>query len=133
MAKLEIIVSNENGVESMTTRVDSVGDGIAAGQLSAKTALAVRLLHEAAKSTEEVQAAPVSFFDAAMGTFAFRCVCGRTFRGPWEEARYESIGHVETHHASATIKRDLDVLEDVIEALIIPSPLNSWEQLQEDN
>jgi hypothetical protein len=132
MAKLEIIVS-ENGVESMTTRVNSVGDGVAAGQLSAKTALAIRLLHEAAKSTEEVQAPPVSFFDSVMGSFTFRCACGRTFRGPWEEARYESIGHIELHHASAAIKRDLDVLEDVIEALITPSPLFSWDELQKDN
>jgi hypothetical protein len=85
------------------------------------------------KWPEEVQAAPVSFFDAAMGTFAFRCACGRTFRGPWEEARWESVAHVETHHASATIRRDLGVLEDTIEALIIPSPLNSWDQLQEGN
>jgi hypothetical protein len=90
---------------------------------------------EAAKSTEEVQAAPVSYFDSVMGSFTFRCACGRTFRGPWEEARWESVVHVETHHASATIRRDLDALEDVIEALIIPSPLNSWEQLhlQEGN
>ena len=132
MAKLEIIVS-ENGMESMTTRVDSVGDGVAAGQLSAKTALAVRLLHEAAKSTAEEQAVPVSYLDSVMGSFAFSCACGRTFRGPWEEARYESIGHVETHHASATIKRDLDSLEDTIEALVVPSPLYSWDQLQKDN
>jgi hypothetical protein len=132
MSKLELVVS-EKGVESMTTRVDSVGDGVAAGQLSAKTALAVRLLHEAAKSTEEVQATPVSYFDSVMGSFTFRCACGRTFRGPWEEARYEAIGHVETHHASVTIKRDLDALEDVIEALIIPSPLYSWDELQKDN
>jgi hypothetical protein len=132
MSKLEIVVS-ENGVESMTTRVDSVGDGVAAGQLSAKTALAVRLLHEAAKSTEEVQATPVSFFDSVMGSFTFRCACGRTFRGPWEEARYESIAHIELHHASAAIKRDLDVLEDVIDALITPSPLFSWDELQKDN
>jgi len=132
MAKLEIVVS-EKGVESMTTRVDSVGDGVAAGQLSARTALALRLLHEASKSTEEVQAAPVSFFDSAMGSFVFSCACGQKFRGPWEEARYESIGHVEQHHASATIKRDPDVLEDTIEALIVPSPLFSWEQLQEGN
>jgi hypothetical protein len=131
MAKLEIIVS-ENGVVSMTTRVDSVGDGVAAGQLSARTALAVRLLHEAAKSTEEVQAAPVSFFDSVMGSFTFRCACGRTFRGPWEEARYEAIGHVELHHASTTIRRDPDCLEDTIEALIVPSPLYSWDELKED-
>lgn len=132
MSKLEIVVS-ENGVESMTTHVDSVGDGVAAGQLSAKTALAVRLLHEAAKATDgEVQAAPVSYFDSVMGSFTFRCACGRTFRGPWEEARYEAIGHCELHHASTTIKRDLDSLEDTIEALITPSPLYSWDQLQED-
>jgi hypothetical protein len=125
MAKLEIIVS-ENGVESMTTRVNSVGDGVAAGQLSAKTALAVRLLHEAAKSTTEEQAVPISYFDSVMGSFEFRCACGRTFRGPWEEARYEAIGHVELHHASSTIKRDLDALEDTIECLITPSPLSPW-------
>ena len=133
MAKLEIIVSNENGVESMTTRVNSVGDGVVAGQLSAKTALAVRLLHEAAKSPEEVQAAvPVSYLNSIMGSFTFRCACGRTFRGPWEEARYEAIGHIELHHASATIKRDLDSLEDTIEALVMPSPLYSWDELRED-
>ncbi len=88
---------------------------------------------EAAKSTEEVQAQPVSYFDSVMGSFTFRCACGQTFRGPWEEARYESIGHVETHHASVTTKRDLDVLEDVIEALIMPSPLYGWDELQKDN
>jgi hypothetical protein len=132
MSKQMIIVDSQKGVESVETRVNSVGDGVAAGQLSAKTALAVRLLHEAAKSPEEVQAAPVSYFDAVMGVFSFKCACGRQFNGPWEEARYESIGHVELHHASATIKRDLDVLEDTIEALVVPSPLYSWDELQED-
>jgi hypothetical protein len=83
-------------------------------------------------SAEEAQATPVSFFDSVMGSFTFRCARGRTFRGPWEEARYESIGHVETHHASTTIKRDLDALEESIEALIVPSPLYSWDELQED-
>ena len=131
MSKLEIVVS-ENGVESMTTRVDSVGDGVAAGRLSAKTALAVRLLHEAAKATEEVQAAtPVSYFDSLMGTFEFRCACGKTFRGPWEESRWESVAHVELHHASVAIKRDLDSLEDTIEALVVPSPLYNWDALKD--
>jgi hypothetical protein len=131
MSKQMIIVDSQKGVESVETRVNSVGDGVAAGELSAKTALAVRLLHEAAKSPEEVQAAPVSYFDSVMGSFAFRCACGRTFRGPWEESRYESINHVELHHASTTIRRDLDSLEDTVEALIVPSPLYSWDELQE--
>jgi hypothetical protein len=133
MAKQHITVDSENGVEAVETVVTSVSDGVAAGELSAKTALAMRLLHEAVKSTEEVQAEPVSYFDSVMGSFTFRCACGRTFRGPWEEARFEAIGHVELHHASPTIKRDPDVLEDVIEALIVPRPLNGWEQLQEGN
>ena len=85
---------------------------------------------EAAKSIEEVQAAPVSYFDSVMGSFTFRCACGRTFRGPWAEARWESVAHVETDHASTAIKSDLDSLEDTIEALIMPSPLFSWDELQ---
>jgi hypothetical protein len=133
MSKQTIIVDSNKGVESVETRVISVGDGVAAGQLSAKTALAVRLLHEAAKSPEEVQAAPVSYFDSVMGCFAFRCACRRQFNGPWEEARYEAINHIELHHASTTIRRDLDSLEDTIEALITPSPLYGWDELQKDN
>jgi hypothetical protein len=131
MAKLEIIVS-EKGVESLITRVNSVGDGVAAGQLSAKTALALRLMHESAKSTAEVQATPVPYFDSLEGSFTFRCVCGRVFSGPWEESRWESVAHVETHHASTTIKRDLDALEDTIEALIVPSPLHPISEVFKD-
>ena len=144
MAEQKIIVT-ENGIESVEMTIKSVADGIAAGRLTEKTALALRLLHEAAKSelvppglsTEP----PVSYFSsipqgtdfergAVLGTFMFRCACGRRFYGPWEEARRESIGHVELRHADAQLKKDLDKLEDVIEALIVPNPLNSWEQLQ---
>jgi hypothetical protein len=144
MSKQEIVVS-ENGIESVRMVIQSVADGIAAGKLTEKTALALRLLHEAAKaetvppgiSTE----APVSYFSSlpqgteiergtVLGTFQFRCACGQRFFGPWEEARRESIGHVELKHADQTLKKNLDALEDVIEALIVPNPLNSWEQIQ---
>lgn len=146
MSKQEIIVS-ENGIESVRIVIQSVADGIAAGKLTEKTSLALRLLHEAAKaevvppgvSTEP----PVSYFSsipqgtdiergAVLGTFQFRCACGRRFFGPWEESRYEAIGHVELRHADKALKRNLDALEDVIEALVVPNPLNSWEQLQPD-
>jgi hypothetical protein len=132
MSKQHIVVS-EKGVESVETSVSSVSDGIAAGELAAKTALSLRLLHESAKAAAmEGLAVPVDYFDSLLGTFVFRCACGRRFHGPWEEARYEAVGHVELHHASTTVKKDLDGLEDVIEALILPSPLYSWHELQEE-
>jgi hypothetical protein len=132
MAKQHIIVS-ENGIESVETCVSSVSDGVAAGELAAKTALPLRLLHESAKlSGVSGEAVPVSYIDSVMGSFTFRCACGRRYVGPWDEARYEAIGHVEAHHASALIKRDLDSLEDTIDALIVPSPLYPWDELQEE-
>src|SRR5215472_4978293 len=112
MAEQKITV-NEHGVQSVEVVVKSVADQIATGQLTQKTALALRLLHEAAKaepvppgvSTTE----PVSYFTSlpkdeyergsVLGTFMFRCACGRRFYGPWEEARQDAIGHVELRHA----------------------------------
>jgi hypothetical protein len=73
---------------------------------------------------------PVSYFDSVMSTFEFSCVCGRHFNGPWHEARYEAIGHVEQRHVDASFRKDLDATEDLIEKLIEPSPLNSWEDLR---
>ena len=103
------------------------------------------LLHQAAKAEVAPPGIssepPVSYFNsipqgtefergAVLGAFQFRCACGRRFYGPWEEARQEAIGHVELRHADKQLKKDIDRLEDVIEALIVPNPLNSWEQLQ---
>jgi hypothetical protein len=137
------IVVTESGIESVEVVVKSVSDQIAAGQLTERTALALRLLHEAAKA-EYVQPGistnpPVSYFSSlpgteteqgsVLGTFMFRCACGRRFCGPWEEARWEAIGHVELRHADKQLKRDPDALESVIAALIVPNPLNSWEQM----
>ena len=134
MSKQTIIVDSEKGVESVETRVASVSDGVAAGQLAAKTALPLRLLHESARTADvEGIVLPVSYFDSVMGVFTFRCACGRQIHGPWEEGRSEAIGHVELHHASSIVKQDLDALEAVIEALIVPSPLYSWTELQEGN
>ncbi|SRR6266566_86803 len=134
MAKQLITVDDKAGITSVETIVKSVSDGIAAGQLTEKTALALRLLHDAVKS-EPVEegisiSEPVSFFDSAFGTFMFRCACGRRFYGSWDSARYEAIGHVELRHSDKALRKDLSKLEDVIEALIVPNPLNSWEQLQ---
>jgi hypothetical protein len=145
MAKQLITIDDKVGVESVEIVVKSVSDGIAAGRLTEKTSLALRLLHEAAKaehvppgiSTTE----PVSYFSslsqgtdfergAVLGTFMFRCACGQRFCGPWEEASCEAVAHVELRHADKQLKRNLDALEDVIEALIVPNPLNSWRQLQ---
>jgi hypothetical protein len=143
MAEQKIMVT-DSGVESVEILVKSVADQIAAGRLTEKTALAIRLIHEAAKA-EYVQPGisttePISYFSslpnsdfergAVLGTFQFRCACGRRFCGPWEEARHEAIGHVELRHADQALKKNLDAFEDVIEALIVPNPLNSWEQLQ---
>jgi len=132
MAQQHIVVG-EGGIESVAMVLKSVADGIAAGQLTARTSLALRLLHESAKA-ESVQpgvstAQPISFFDSVGGTFLFRCACGRRFYGPWEEARAEAIGHIELRHADQALKKNLDALEAVIAALILPNPLNSWEQL----
>lgn len=143
MAQQKIVVGDD-GVESVEMIIKSVSDGIAAGMLTAKTALALRLLHDAAKAESAPEGIcmiePVSFFSSlpndeyergsVLGTFQFRCACGRRFCGPWEEARNEAIGHVELRHADKQLKADLNKLEDVIEALIVPNPLNSWEQLQ---
>jgi hypothetical protein len=84
------------------------------------------------RSSEKGTVVPINCLDAILGVFSFRCACGRLFNGPWEEARYEAIGHIELHHASTAIKRDLDSLEATIEALITPSPLYSWDELKED-
>jgi hypothetical protein len=141
----QIITVTDDGIESVEMVIKSVADGVAAGRLTEKTALALRLLHQAAKSellpTGISTEPPVSYFSSipqgtdfergsVLGTFVFRCACGRKFQGPWEEARYEAIGHVELRHADAQLKKDADKLEDVVEALIVPNPLNSWEQIQ---
>lgn len=74
---------------------------------------------------------PESLEDAKNGKFVFRCACGRWFTGPWEEARYEAIGHIEKKHASPELRQDMDALEDTIEALITPTPLYSWQEIEE--
>ena len=81
----------------------------------------------------ENQDIPINYWDSVNGTFEFRCSCGRIERGPWEEARWLSVRHVEERHAGSQVKLDLDALEDLIEVLVSPSPLNSWEQLQSDS
>jgi hypothetical protein len=73
---------------------------------------------------------PIDYWDSVHGTFEFRCSCGYSDRGPWEESRYLMIRHVEERHAGSQVKLDLDALEDLIEVLVSPSPLNSWQQLQ---
>jgi len=78
----------------------------------------------------QISSVPESYFDSVFGTFTFRCDCGRLFAGPWEEARYEAIDHVKFRHVDKELRKDLDKLEDTIETLIVPSPLNSWEELQ---
>lgn len=133
MSKQMIIVDSQKGVESVETRVNSVSDGVAAGELAVKTSLPIRLIHESVKASDvKGTVVPINYLDAILGVFSFRCACGRQFNGPWEEARFEAINHIELHHASAAIKRDLDSLEDTIEALITPSPLYSWDELKED-
>lgn len=132
MTKLELVVTDA-GIESMTTRLVCVSDGRKAADLTHRTALACRLLHDAARSKEPVpdSVLPVNYLDSLLSTFTFRCTCGRVFIGPWEEARWEAVAHIERHHASETIRQDLDALENTIEALITPSPLYSYEQLAE--
>jgi hypothetical protein len=138
------IVGGDDGVESVEMIVKSVADGVAAGRLTERTSLALNLLHQAAKSEfvpEGVSTTePVNFFSSlptddyergsVLVTFMFRCACGRRFYGPWEEGRNEAIGHVELRHADKQLKKDLDALEAVIAALIVPNPLNSFEQLR---
>jgi hypothetical protein len=76
---------------------------------------------------------PIDYWDSANGTFVFQCRCGRQEIGPWEESRWLMVRHIEESHADAKVKLDLDRLEDLIEFLVSPSPLNSWEQLQSDS
>jgi hypothetical protein len=83
--------------------------------------------------TVSEQNIPSSYSDSIHGTFKFRCSCGRIERGPWEESRWLMVRHIEESHADAKVKSDLDRLEDLIEVLVSPSPLNSWEQLQLDS
>src|SRR5260370_13369042 len=131
MSKQTIVVDSEKGVESVETRVLSVSDGVSAGQLAAKIALPLRLLHESTKAPDLEGTVPVNYLDSVLGVFSFKCACGRRFNGPWEEARWEAVGHVELHHASTTVKQDPDGLEATVEALIFPSPLYSWDELPE--
>jgi hypothetical protein len=83
--------------------------------------------------TVSEQNIPSSYSDSVHGTFKFRCRCDFRESGPWEEARWLSVRHVEERHAGSQVKLDLDALEDLIEVLVSPSPLNSWEQLQSDS
>jgi hypothetical protein len=130
----QTIIVDEKGVRSVEIRVNSVSDAVSASQLASKIALATRLLHQAAKAVDlpPGPVEPISYQDAVLGTFTFFCVCGRRFTGPWEESRYESIRHIELCHTDKDTRRDLDALEDVIEALIVPNPLYSWDELQEN-
>ena len=49
----------------------------------------------------------------------FKCVCGQKF-----DEKYDAIEHVERIHAGEFDKLDLDAVEDAIERLISPSPLD---------
>jgi hypothetical protein len=84
-------------------------------------------------SGQKFQEIPINYWDSIHGTFEFRCTCGHIERGPWDEARWLSIQHVEERHASETSRKDFDFLYDEIEKLISPNPFCTWDESQELN
>lgn len=136
MASL-IITVNDEGITSIEVLVRSVADGVKAGRLTERTALAVRLLQQSAKNYSEKtdeQAStepPIDFLSSAKGVFLFRCACGARFVGAWDVARYEAMTHVKLRHADVQMRKDLDVMESITEALIVPNPLRSWPAFSE--
>jgi hypothetical protein len=105
-----------DGVKTLISKVESIHDAQEAGNLIARTAVAIRLLHSVAKdSSVESEALPVG------ETSVFVCGCGqRLFSAS------DAINHVERTHTNAALRRNLDRLEDTIECLITPTPLSPW-------
>jgi hypothetical protein len=117
MATLQIIVEDKKGVTEIVSVVNSISGAIENAQLLACVALSVRMVHQAARDrTEDSHEQQLPSVDHEL----FLCACGdRMFTAG------EAISHVETDHASAQVRQDLDQLENTIEALITPSPLVS--------
>lgn len=126
MASLVITV-DDKGVTSIEVLVKSVADGVKAGRLTERTALAVRLLQQSAKNYSEKMdeqastEAPIDFLSSAKGLYLFRCACGARFVGAWDAAREEAKTHVKLRHADQQVRN----LDAIAEALIVPNPLRS--------
>lgn len=124
MARFDLTVDDAKGVLAVISRAETVHEAIEIANLIARTAQGIRLIHRSAKElplTEKVGGA-IPLPPGVQS--AYVCACSRQFYDRWD-----AIGHVERCHASPEIRRDLDSLEDTIEALIVPSPLTDWDAL----
>jgi hypothetical protein len=113
MAILNVMIG-KNRLMKVQAKVRNISEAQEAGSLFQKVGLALRLLNDSIReeATEPTAPLPIGTTDL------FACACGATFY-----STSAAITHVESHHASSTIRRDLDRLEDTIECLISPSPL----------
>jgi hypothetical protein len=107
------------GVKRVYAAVTSIADGALAAEVFQTTGLAIRLAHESLREHFSDQSATQVADPLPVGeNDLFVCLCGDTFT-----STDAAITHVERHHASARIRRDLDKLESTIEGMIFPNPL----------
>jgi hypothetical protein len=103
----------EKGIERVTTTVSSIAEEIASSELSARVALPLRLLHLSAQGRSPV---PPSSFKP--GPELYLCLCGERF-----SASADATQHVRQDHMRSTARPDADILERLVEALVVPAPV----------
>ena len=118
--KIFNLYCGDSGVERVTATVRTISEASRAGEAMQAASLPIRLLsdtlrehfHGKAATQGATDDSPVEELDV------YVCACGSKFHSAGE-----AVGHVEADHASPRIRRDIDKLEDTIEALITPCPL----------
>jgi hypothetical protein len=107
------------GVKRAYAAVTTITDGKLAAEVFQATGLALRLDNDSLREHFDVNAATHDAKPLPMGeNDVYACVCGETFT-----STYAATRHVELDHLTEQARRDLDNVEDVIEALIFPNPL----------
>ena len=119
MATVQLTVDSQKGITEVFSKVNTIHEALENASLMARTATAIRFLHQTAKEPVEGSVNPLPIGD----TKVFVCACGRRLLSSGD-----AIRHVERTHTNAAFRRDLDRLEDFIEALVTPSPLTEFSE-----
>jgi hypothetical protein len=117
MATVQLTLDDRKGITQVVSTVSTISEALDNAALMARVAPAVRLLHNSAK---EASGQPTAQLPSETADI-FMCGCGATFISAGE-----ACTHVEREHANKAIRRDLDRLEDLIEFMVVPSPLTQF-------
>ena len=107
-----------DGIERVSAAVTTIADSTLAAELFQAAGLGLRLTHDAIRQhfagTTHDDAKPLPLGENDV----YACMCGDTFT-----TADKAIRHVERHHCSSKIRRDIHKVEDLVEGMIFPNPL----------